>query len=165
MVTKKSSRPEASPTAHPAVSTLESHLGYWLRFVSNHVSHGFRKKVESRGVSVSEWVLLRQVYGAEAPSAGSIASALGVTKGAVSKIVTRLEERKLLTRAPSEGDRRHQRLELTADGRRLVPELARLADQNDAEFFGHLPKSERAQLLRAMQAIARHHRLESVPFD
>ena len=33
--------------AHPnsvSVSELEAHLGYWLRFVSNHVSHSFQKK-------------------------------------------------------------------------------------------------------------------------
>lgn len=27
-----------------AVSELEAHLGYWLRFVSTHVSHSFQKK-------------------------------------------------------------------------------------------------------------------------
>ena len=40
-------------------STLEAHVGYWLRFVSNHVSQAFRRKVEARGVSVSEWVAMR----------------------------------------------------------------------------------------------------------
>jgi DNA-binding MarR family transcriptional regulator len=165
MVTKKQPQGKAAAPARSAVSALESHLGYWLRFVSNHVSHGFRRKVEGRGVSVSEWVLLRQVYGAEHPSAGAVASAIGMTKGAISKMVTRLEEKGLLTRAPSDSDGRQQLLELTVEGRRLVPELARLADENDAEFFGHLPEAERARLLQAMQQLARHHRLESVPVD
>ena len=164
MVTKKASPRGAAPPRR-SVSTLDTHLGYWLRFVSNHVSHGFRKKVESRGVSVSEWVLLRQVYGAEQPSASGIAGAIGMTKGAISKLVTHLEQKGLLTRVPSDGDRRQQLLELTAEGQRLVPELARLADDNDAEFFGHLPKRARVELLQAMQALARHHRLESVPID
>ena len=44
-----------------AVSDLTAHLGYWLRYVSNHVSHAFARKVEARGVTVAEWVLLRQL--------------------------------------------------------------------------------------------------------
>ncbi len=165
MAKKKHARRAPPPPPPSAVSRLESHLGYWLRFVSNHVSHGFQKKVESRGVSVSEWVLLRQVYDAKHPSAGGVADAIGMTKGAISKLVTRLEQKGLLTRLPSDSDRRQQLLELTSEGRRLVPELARLADDNDSEFFGHLPRAARAGLLQAMQELARHHRFESVPID
>ena len=35
-------------------SDLTSHLGYWLRHVSNHVSHAFARKLESRDVTVAE---------------------------------------------------------------------------------------------------------------
>ena len=51
-------------------STLEDHAGYWLRYVSNHVSHAFARKVEAQGVTVAEWVLLREMFntGAANPS-------------------------------------------------------------------------------------------------
>jgi hypothetical protein len=42
-----------------AVASLESHLGYWLRAVSNQVSGAFAARVETLGVSVAEWVVLR----------------------------------------------------------------------------------------------------------
>ena len=42
-------------------SSLQSHVGFWLRFVSNHVSHAFKLKVETRGVTVAEWVVLRSI--------------------------------------------------------------------------------------------------------
>jgi DNA-binding MarR family transcriptional regulator len=147
------------------VSELESHLGYWLRFLSNHVSNAFRAKVEAAGVSVSEWVVLRQLYSGEQVAAGSIADAMGMTKGAVSKVVARLEQKGLLERAVGEGDRRQQWLALTAKGRSLVPALARLADDNDAEFFGHLSKQAQRELREALRDLVRHHRLESVPVD
>jgi DNA-binding MarR family transcriptional regulator len=148
-----------------SVSELESHLGYWLRFVSNHVSNAFRAKVEAAGVSVSEWVVLRRLYSGEHVAAGSIAEAIGMTKGAISKIVARLEHKGLLERALVEGDRRQQWLALTAQGRSLVPALARLADENDAEFFGHLSKRAQSELLEALRGLVRHHGLESVPVD
>jgi DNA-binding MarR family transcriptional regulator len=40
-------------------------------------------------------------------------------------------------------DRRQQILSLTARGRALVPRLARLADDNDAHFFGHSARGGR----------------------
>lgn len=147
------------------VSELESHLGYWLRFVSNHVSNAFRAKVEAAGVSVSEWVVLRQLYAGGHTAAGSIADAIGMTKGAISKVIARLEQKGLLERALVEDDRRQQWLALTAKGRSLVPALARLADENDAEFFGHLSKRTQSELLTVLRDIVRHHRLESVPVD
>jgi DNA-binding MarR family transcriptional regulator len=147
---------------HPA--SLENHLGYWLRYVSNHVSHAFARKVEAEGVSVAEWVVLREVY--EAPMAPSaLADRLGMTRGAISKIVDRLEKKGLAARTLSTADRRAQTVALTRTGRARVPKLAALADKNDAEFFGHLSGAERAQLFAAMQEIVHRRGLRTVPTE
>ena len=56
-------------TRQSEISSLKSHLGYWIRYVSNHVSHAFSLKLAAVGVTVAEWVILRELYGAEsAPS-------------------------------------------------------------------------------------------------
>lgn len=147
-------------------SALEAHLGYWLRLVSNHVSHAFLRKVEAAGVTVSEWVVLRALLPPDpATSPGALVRSLGMTKGAVSKLIDRLAARDLVVRAPSDDDRRQQHLTLTPRGRALVPRLARLADDNDREFFGHLPREQRDALLRAMQALVAHHHLHGAPTD
>jgi DNA-binding MarR family transcriptional regulator len=156
--------PPIASQAHP--SALEDHLGYWLRFVSNHVSHAFRRKVEAAGVTVSEWVVLRQLHGpGPATGPGPLIQSLGMSKGAVSKLLDRLAERGLLTRVASEVDRRQQHVVLTARGRALVPRLARLADDNDHEFFGHLPAAQRTALLHALQDLVRVHQLRGAPVD
>jgi DNA-binding MarR family transcriptional regulator len=155
---------QARPPKAP-VSPLEAHLGYWLRFVSNHVSNSFRLKVEAQGVTVSEWVVLRELYGPCPGSSGALVEATGMTKGAVSKLLDRLERKALVVRSPVAGDRRQHAVELTAQGRVLVPRLARLADENDHEFFGHLPASVRDELVRVMREIVGRHQLKSVPVD
>ena len=43
----------------PTVSDLKKHMGFWLRFVSNHVSVAFARKLQDSGVSVAEWVVMR----------------------------------------------------------------------------------------------------------
>ena len=49
-------------SAPDSPSSLDRHLGYWLRAVSNAVSRGFAARVEAEGVSVAEWVFLRLLH-------------------------------------------------------------------------------------------------------
>src|ERR1700744_455048 len=124
--------------AKARVSDLEDHLGYWLRYVSNQVSHGFARKVLARDVTVAEWVMLRVLYEEDAMAPSALAERMGMTRGAISKLTGRLVAKALVTRSADREDRRYQALALTATGRALVPELSALADANDAEFFDHL---------------------------
>jgi DNA-binding MarR family transcriptional regulator len=133
--------------------------------VSNHVSYAFARKVEAHGVTVAEWVVLRELYDRDGLAPSILAERIGMTRGAITKLADRLIAKDLITRQAAEADRRFQTLALTAGGRRLVPALAKLADANDAEFFAHLGKAEQAALTAAMKAIANHHGLKAVPLD
>ena len=147
------------------VSPLSEHLGFWLRFVSNAVSHAFARKLAKHDVTGAEWVMLRALYDEDACAPSVLADKLGMTRGAISKLADRLEAKAFLTRSPDPGDRRSHRLELTAKGRKLTPMLASLADQNDAEFFGHLTGEERSRVEAAMRDIVRLQGLRSAPID
>ena len=152
------------PSPHP--SDLKKHIGFWLRFVSNHVSHAFARKLEASGVTVAEWVILREMYEARGRTSPSVVADLtGLTRGAVSKLITRLLEKSLVTRQESGADRRYQDIELTKSAVALVPKLAKLADENDREFFGVIAKSEQEALKATLQRIATLHRLTKVPID
>jgi DNA-binding MarR family transcriptional regulator len=146
-------------------STLESHLGYWLRFVSNHVSHAFSLKLEAHDVTVAEWVVMRDLLDRPDTAPSGVAERIGMTRGAITKLVDRLAARKLVERKPGRDDRRYQTLALTATGRALVPKLAVLADRNDRDFFGHLSPAERHALERTLKALVRHHGLKTIPTE
>jgi DNA-binding MarR family transcriptional regulator len=94
-----------------------------------------------------------------------LAERIGMTRGGVSKLVDRLVEKSLVKRIANETDRRYQALALTGKGRALLPKLAALADENDAEFFAHLSAAERDSIERAMREIVRRHGLKAVPVD
>jgi len=147
-----------------APNPLEAHLGYWLRFVSNHVSSRFEKQLLTRHCSVTEWVALRLLFDGPATHAELI-QALGMTKGAVSKIVHRLMQRDLITRQRVKGFGRAQQLALTRKGVNLVPSLAALADENDAHFFQHLVVGQRDALAKTLQELVAYHRLSGPPVD
>ncbi len=149
-----------------SISALDAHLGYWLRLVSNHVSHAFSQKVAEHGVTVAEWVVLRRLLDHESAAPSRIAAELRMTRGAISKLVDRLAAKRLVTRAKGEGeDRRFQEVALSEAGRALVPALAALADANDAEFFGCLTAEEQAALDALLKAIVRRRNMIDVPID
>lgn len=146
------------------ISGLDSHLGFWLRYVSNHVSGQFKKLVESQGISLSEWVALRELYdGQRAPA--ELMKALGMTKGAISKIASSLERKGLAERVPQQGDARAKPIVLTRKGRDLVPILAELADRNDQAYFGHLPSRERTRMIALLKQIIQIHQLKQIPVE
>jgi DNA-binding MarR family transcriptional regulator len=151
--------------ARPPISDLTSHLGFWLRMVSNHVSHAFAAKIAERGVTVAEWCVLRTLY-RKAPMAPSqVAAEMGMSRGAISKLADRLIAKSLIARTADANDGRAQTLALTNRGIALVPGLAALADRNDAQFFQSLTKAERETLRRLLRDLAERGHMTAVPIE
>ncbi len=147
------------------ISELESHIGYWLRRVSNAVSNSFARSLQQRQTSVSEWVLLRELHDREQASPGELADALIMTRGAISKVVDKLHSKGWIRTRGKPEDNRSRLVLLTAAGRRVVPELAHLADRNDDAFFAFLDAAERRLLRSLLIKIASHHQIHEVPIE
>lgn len=147
------------------VADLESHLGYWLRFVSNHVSHAFAQKLRDQGVTVAEWATMRELFDHDSVGPSRLAERMGLTRGAISKLADRLIAKALVAREDRADDARAHMLALTAAGREMVPRLAALADTNDADFFDDLTREERSGLERILRKIVRGRGLKAVPLS
>lgn len=145
------------------ISTLETHIGYWTRMVSNQVSQRFALRLEDCGVTVAEWVILRHLYDEQDIQARTLTEQTGLTKGAVSKLITRLENKKLVQRHTNPSDQRSEKLNLTAKAKNLVPNLARLADENDALFFSCLSLKESKILTDLLKKIAAANKISAAP--
>jgi DNA-binding MarR family transcriptional regulator len=150
------------PSPRP-VSDLTDHIGFWLRMVSNHVSHAFAAKLADKKVTVAEWSLMRALYGGEPMSPSRLASAMGLSRGAITKLADRLIAKSLILREASADDGRAQTLALTDRGSALVPDLAALADRNDAEFFESLTTGERETLERLLKSLAQCGGMTAIP--
>jgi DNA-binding MarR family transcriptional regulator len=147
-------------------SHLKSHLGFWLRTVSNQVSHSFARKLERSGATVAEWVLLREMYAEKDPFPPSrLAEITMLSRGAISKLVERLVSKGLVLREDSLGDRRFQQISLTKAGLNLVPKLAKLADENDEYFFGSLTVKEKDQLIKTLKKVIEKTGIKEVPTE
>ena len=147
------------------VPTLEAHLGYWLRCVSNRVSGEFARALQARHASVAEWVVLCYIRELPERKPGEIARALGLTRGAISKVLDKLETKTWITRAAMPEDNRAQQLSLTPQGRRILPVLTKIADRNDEHFFGRLDAGEQITLRQLLRKLADFHRISEMPVE
>jgi DNA-binding MarR family transcriptional regulator len=156
--------PNASKEKVPP-NPLHAHLGYWLRLVSNQVSGSFASALQERQLSVAEWVALNHVEMHPDITAASLADAMGMTRGAVSKVLDKLLTKNLLLRTPSPQDSRAQLLALTRSGKRLLPALTDIANGNDNHFFSVLAAGERSELRKLLQKLADAHPFSAAPVD
>jgi DNA-binding MarR family transcriptional regulator len=153
------------PSGSDAASLLETHLGYWLRAISNQVSGNFARGLQERQASVAEWVALNQIAVMSDATPASLADAMGMTRGAITKVLDKLEAKRWVTRTASNDDKRMQFLTLTKPGKAILPTLTDIADKNDQQFFGVLSATERTQLRGLLQKLARIHHIKDVAVD
>jgi DNA-binding MarR family transcriptional regulator len=144
---------------------LERHLGYWMRLVSNQVSDAFARSLSQHDISTAEWVALNRIEQTRGLTSTALSASVGMTRGAVSKILDKLESKALIKRSTSSEDNRVQFLSLTRDARRRLPVLTEVANSNDAHFFSALDESERTALRAVLQKLAEIHEIRNVPVE
>ena len=142
------------------VPTIKELLSYRLHRVANLLSRGAELRYRREfGVSLWEWRTVALLGGALEPqSLNELASAAGMDKSQMSRVVSGLTRRKIVLRDTDANDGRGIRLSLASPGKTLYLKLIRAAaDRNDA-FLGCLNSKERECLEQAMTKLAREAR-------
>lgn len=137
---------------------LSEFLPYRLSIASNAVSERVAGVYQARfGLKVPEWRIIAVVAEQGRLTQAGLVAATQMDKMTVSRAVTALVERGVLTRAPA-GDRRTLELTLTDEGNSLHAEIAPLALAIETELLAGFTKAERKQmlaLLRRLEACAK----------
>jgi DNA-binding MarR family transcriptional regulator len=109
-------------------------------------------------MSAPEWRSLAVLGRYGAMSAQEVGERTAMDKVRVSRAVTRLAGRRLVTRRTDPTDRRRAILDLTAEGREIYEQIVPLALAVEAELMADLTAAERAALdaaIRKLEARAR----------
>lgn len=134
---------------------LDSFLPYLLNQAAEATSRGFQALYRDRyGFTRTQWRVVANLGKFGAMTARDICLASHVEKTKVSRAVAALEQRGLLSRAPSETDRRAEVLSLTEAGREVFADLGALAVGFDRELrqsLGLREAEELSTLLRALR--------------
>ena len=133
---------------------MDEGLADLLRRAAQAATEATGAALAPHGVTPAEWGVIRVLH-AGGPAAPSVlAERLGLTRGAVTRLVDRLRAKALVVRAVGRGDRRFQTIALTGAGAMLVPLLAASAGAAEAGVFATIPPTRRATLAALLRAIA-----------
>lgn len=132
---------------------LADFLPYQLSVASNAVSRAVAEGTgyEARfGLSAAEWRVLAATAAAGRPSQAEVGGLTAMDKMTISRAVSGLVHRRLLTRARDDGDRRTLRLSVTEEGRRIHDLVAPRALAVEATLLAALDPAEAAALRSAL---------------
>ena len=141
--------------------SLQDDIGYWLSRLRMRVHSSFVAKLDKEGIAIPEWRILISLYNKDASNIVELAEFIEVDKGAVSRVLDKLESNELVVRQPGK-DRRSSIVCLTKKGEELTPKLAKLAELNEKEFFSCLSKEDEKQLKKILKKLLLHAGIESL---
>lgn len=97
--------------------------GRLLRRLDKIMSGQIEAKFDGFDLNFQQWIALKVVRDGVVGNAGELASELGITTGATTRMIDLLESRGLLARDRTAEDRRVVRLAITPAGRETVAQL------------------------------------------
>jgi DNA-binding MarR family transcriptional regulator len=135
------------------VYSFDESTGYWLRQVYLAISEALQIRLDPFDVTVAQWPVLSSLYSGHSQTPAELAEHIGVNRGAITRLLDRLEKKELVERESSAHDGRSFQVRLTERGRSIVPQLAALSREVNGQFLSGLSSSQVSQLegtLRSM---------------
>lgn len=135
---------------------LENFLPYLLNQAAEATSHGFQSIYRDRyGFTRTQWRVMANLGKFGAMTARDICAISHIEKTKVSRAVAALEEAEMLSRTPSETDRRAEMLSLTPQGQSTFAELGKLAIGFDQQLREALGEAETHALAAILKRLAK----------
>jgi DNA-binding MarR family transcriptional regulator len=143
-------RPTRPQRASPPVldlADLNDRLGYFVRRIQIAIFQDFIRRLARIDVSPAQFSVLVVISANPGLSQSELASALGIERARLVRMLHRLELRKLTVRLPSSADGRRHALELTREGEKLLARAKVLAAEHEEAMRQKLGPDRHRQLL------------------
>ena len=114
------------------------------------ISHTMRSLYEGRGCQKRILIILHEVGKI---TQRALTERLGIQPGSASEVIAKLESAELITRTPSESDRRTADIQLSDKGRELASQAVNQRRRRHEEMFSCLSEDEKTELLTLLEKI------------
>jgi DNA-binding MarR family transcriptional regulator len=144
--------------SHPAPATLSAEMRATLdafRRIVQALRVGARDGEYHTGLGSAQLFALQQIAEHPGASINDVAALTFTHQSSVSVVIQRLVAQRLVARVAARHDRRRQRLELTAAGRRALRSAPGVVQERLISAIAALPAAERRTLSRALGDVAR----------
>ena len=123
----------------------------------NAVARGIERKLQPWGFSALEFTILRLCYQAGSTTVTSLAAAIPVDSGRISRVVNNLYNKGLIKRERMVSDRRVVQLQLSDDGLTTVPLLLQLIEDYNNMLIAGISLKEMTQFISTSHKIVANH--------
>jgi len=120
---------------------------------------GFAKRLATLNLKVYDAGILRMLGSNPGLTQQALSKLLGVFPSQLVRLLDTLEERKLVERRDTPGDRRRYQLHLTAKGRAVLARIGELTAELERDLFAGLSERERTLVQRLLTRVVAQQRI------
>ena len=139
----------------PDTIMLDDALIHHMYLVMRAFTKGVNEALKPLNLYSSEWTVLNFVAKHDSFPQSDIAAALEIEGAAISKTLSKMEQKCLIVRTSSQ-DKREKRISLTEKGRELYPLAAQAAGNHRSAVLAGLSPDDRRQMLSFIQSMLDH---------
>lgn len=132
---------------------VSGYLLYLLAAASEGASAEFHEKARQAGLRPPEWRVLACLWDEDGAMITRLAKFALMEQSRLTRIIAKMDEKGLVTRAADHEDGRRVRVWLTPDGRRLASDLVASAKIHEAELMNVLGEAEADRIKPALTAL------------
>ena len=142
-----------SPIGRSAQADVAS-IVHCIRAVARDLRISFRASEQKLGISGAQLYVLEELNEGEALSINELAARTFTHQSSASTLVSRLVERRLVTRSADRGDARKLSISLTASGRALLKKAPHVSQRRLVAGLHELSRGDLKQLAKNLSVLA-----------
>jgi len=126
----------------------DEYIGYVLSDVARLIRTVFDRRVRDIGLTRAQWLVLTRLYRRPGASQTELADMLEIDRASAGRMIDRMQKNGWVERRADSGDRRVNRLHLTAEARRAHKNMWAIAEATVDDALAPLSSSERDEFTR-----------------
>ncbi len=123
----------------------DDYIGYMLSDVARLMRTVFDRRMRDLGLTRGQWLVLTRLHRRPGASQTELADMLEIDRASAGRMIDRMEKNGWVERRPNSGDRRINRLHLTAEAGKVHGDMWAIAEATVDDALSQLSDEERAQ--------------------
>ena len=146
----------ASHDEHALDSPSRRRLPPLLRLAWYSLNQAFRRRIHHLGVTPDQFTILRWLTECdpEWPTQRELGAMMASDPNTITSLLRRMEKAEIVQRQPHETDRRANRIQITAAGKRIYTKARQIAVDLQTEILAPLPQSKRDDFFQLLEVVA-----------
>lgn len=129
---------------------LQRYLPYLLNRAAIRITEAFQRELRKDDLSVVMWRVLAVLWHDGSMRLGALAEATSIEVSTLSRLITSMQTRMLVSRTRSTDDARAVEVDLTAEGRAIAERIVPLALQYETMALADMPTADGETLRRLL---------------